>query len=1441
MKLHLPKRLFTALLAIITLAAAPAVLTLGSSAWGTEENGDETITPAVDYSVYNAVPSGIKIYQWTGASSRNGSICYGLWYEMSYNGAEWVAGNSVGANAESNGYGNYVNNGQYLLFDANSTDGNSVGGAVGEARFDTSAVSFAGLIVKSDSSVTSLSGELSTANNGSGTVAAQRAITLGRGDSSVQAPTYSVIEKNFTLTNADSTYNTSTFVLQGHQQWEVAESATFSLETRSGQSISQSGSLTIKGKGTVSFLSNLTSSGSVTVDSGACLNLNGGYTQNAGASLTVNGSLTLGGSVVLRDSITANGAVTLNSGVEFNLTNLTKGEDNLYTLFTGAGSVSYTDVSFVGGWDRWSYTMQENGTVLATFLGNTVTLAGDSDESTVFQWTTGTEFSGGEVFEANDNVNITGAEKIKLTSAVTANKVTVGAAGGADMTISFTSDSNALTVVEGFFIQDGATVEIDKKSDAQGFIRGEVTIEDGGVLKFNAQDITGYNGGAASMHTINVLAGGELQMSTTSNESFAGTLNLDGSLKGVHSSGNSARWDMHGGSATINVGAGATASTENIKLYLRQANTDITVGDKATFVHGGAIEQYANYTLAKKGTGSMVVGGNVNIATLNLAAGTMKLQGGATITNVSVAKDSTLTLGKDGATDSSSYSITNLTGAESGSVLKLESNATLNKITTVNNSVTVTGSGTYVMGSTVTTGLTGWTEEDTWSGTVELNGMNVIGDANTALNLFGNENSTIKLSGVYGWLNGNTNNDGFEYASDFVLENGTAEYALKIANGSTDNKYHFLGDISGSGDMLLDFSGPNNLKYTFSGDVSGWTASEQDEPKIERKTSKNNTVIFKGGADEINVAFVNSHDQGKFALEVSTGNAATFNKAVDVTDLTLNQSATFNDSLDVSTLLSVTGVNTLTLNGAGDEKASSVAQLSANTASVILGAGVILNLGGGTEANPVSHSIKTLTGGTGSKLYLSANAVLNTITTANGVTLGGSGTYNLGAQAISNGKDTLGTISQGVSLGTDWTGTVKLGSGTTLADKGHDFNFNGFVNIQDNVSKSTVELEGVSGHLGSAMETAAAIRLTGEGLKINDTYNNTEYKFNGSISGLGKLTISKDLTSTFTFNGDTSGWTGSLVQTTGTYTYNFNGSTTIANNFESSVADGKFKVNVSNAQDVTLAGTLKANNASAIQVERKDSNGNLSVKSVELVQSGVVKIQGLQLSATSTSEATASVKAKADTDGALTYLAQEASFTIQDMTLTNTTITAATVDTKVDLSNVSVGADSLVTLAKGAFTVQDQANVAMDGSACNFTTSSYSGLALGAAGEASITLNLGDLSQLTPMGPGVYDIAILLDGFQMTGDNASVLFAADSWLGKLLAQCNNANVEISISQAAAGEAATAGAGAATGVSYSTGNVGTIITINGLNVPEPTTATLSLLALAGLCARRRRKM
>ena len=208
----------------------------------------------------------------------------------------------------------------------------------------------------------------------------------------------------------------------------------------------------------------------------------------------------------------------------------------------------------------------------------------------------------------------------------------------------------------------------------------------------------------------------------------------------------------------------------------------------------------------------------------------------------------------------------------------------------------------------------------------------------------------------------------------------------------------------------------------------------------------------------------------------------------------------------------------------------------------------------------------------------------------------------------------------------------------------------------------------------------------------------------------------------------------------------------------------------------------------------------------------------------------------------IAQLAEDASFTIEDMTLTNTTITATTVNTKVNLSNVSANNLELV---KGNFVVTNQAAVGTGGSeGCDFSTGSYSGITLANTQEgegSSIVLNLGDLSCLTPMGPAVYDsITISLEGFTMSDYSTGILFAGDSWLGELLT-AQDATQYVASGDVAAPANVGGGAGGSTvGVRFSSGSVGTIITITGLNVPEPTTATLSLLALAALAARRRRK-
>jgi MYXO-CTERM domain-containing protein len=81
------------------------------------------------------------------------------------------------------------------------------------------------------------------------------------------------------------------------------------------------------------------------------------------------------------------------------------------------------------------------------------------------------------------------------------------------------------------------------------------------------------------------------------------------------------------------------------------------------------------------------------------------------------------------------------------------------------------------------------------------------------------------------------------------------------------------------------------------------------------------------------------------------------------------------------------------------------------------------------------------------------------------------------------------------------------------------------------------------------------------------------------------------------------------------------------------------------------------------------------------------------------------------------------------------------------------------------------------------------------------------------------------------------LVGFEGWLGTMLGDQN------ATFAGAAGEPVAQSSAPSVSYDYtagSDGNVGTlVITINGLNVPEPTTATLSLLALAALAARRRR--
>ncbi len=512
------------------------------------------------------------------------------------------------------------------------------------------------------------------------------------------------------------------------------------------------------------------------------------------------------------------------------------------------------------------------------------------------------------------------------------------------------------------------------------------------------------------------------------------------------------------------------------------------------------------------------------------------------------------------------------------------------------------------------------------------------------------------------------------------------------------------------------------------------------------------------------------------------------------------------------------------------------------------------------------------------------------------ITLTGSGTYNLAAGAKS--------MISGVTLGGDWTGTVVAQSVSSAAG-----NLNSLYDMFNNLTNGTnskVKLSGVQGWL-CTKTTDRSILLENAGataaLTLNDGSSGADEThttgFAGSIGGTGDIVYNWNKTTNavqrHVFSGDTSAWSGKFInENCGTmsmlveftkagdvFSSTVDGGGVLNNNVNAT--NGIMTVKFNSTGAIDFYGTVgKKAGATATGIEvaqnhvtlHKDVNVdsvtvaagasatvNATLTAADTVQLGdAAIIRAKQDSAISMTKAEMSSTgiSGAATDGTkgsmsnadvqIAQLAADASFTIQDMTLTNTTITAATLKTNVTFSNVTVTGASALKGMQAAMTGAQLQNVGTGGSDGTFsaTTSMLSGITLKAGEGASLTVDLGDLSSYVPMGPGKYDLSITLSGFSMDSytnlaDGSGLLFAADSWLGQLLAQSNNANVQISISQVAAGEAAVAGGGAATGVGYSTGSVGTIITINGLNVPEPTTSTLSLLALAGLCARRRRKM
>ncbi len=285
------------------------------------------------------------------------------------------------------------------------------------------------------------------------------------------------------------------------------------------------------------------------------------------------------------------------------------------------------------------------------------------------------------------------------------------------------------------------------------------------------------------------------------------------------------------------------------------------------------------------------------------------------------------------------------------------------------------------------------------------------------------------------------------------------------------------------------------------------------------------------------------------------------------------------------------------------------------------------------------------------------------------------------------------------------------------------------------------------------------------------------------------------------------------------------------------------------------AGTLTVKNAANIITSLKATGGDvmladdmtiqsisaMSNKSVSVVEGkSITMAGGVSLKASGTEAATLT----AMSDNSLVGLQDATSFTIRDMVLQHAVLTANNApSTSVVMQNVGF---NHVVLNQGAFTLCTAAPSVSKSESGNTVLSYTTGIS-GISNGTTLTL-LADLSIPTESAKGLVNLEFVFTGFNTgqayaPGTLAGLKDAYGIEFGGLLGEllypevgaAYTLNTDRAINMT---EADTWGLSFGAGTGINEGSL--VITFSGLTIPEPATSTLSMLALAALIVRRRRK-
>ena len=929
-------------------------------------------------------------------------------------------------------------------------------------------------------------------------------------------------------------------------------------------------------------------SSELTVSGGELNILEGGTISGSGSFVYSGGTLALGEGATINTALTLSGNAAL---VTESTTSVFGGNFSLNLAdcvsTTGAdGSVVYTVLTGTGNKDMSA--LSSSNIALGTYkMGKTWTFGTDGtisykvttkdvvwSEGASLSWgATGTAFTTGGDFTNGDNVTISTSADVTIAEGGVEAVTLVIQGEGTHVKL---TNAGPIYVAEKVVVKDGAKLELAATSGGVGVIRaessgygGEIVVEDGGILHFSAKDVTGYNGGNNSTKVISVNAGGTLELGHKNNETFSGTLNLDGVLKGVSTEG-AARWDLYGNKASLNVSAGATAKMENAALCLRGENVKVNVGEggsltieKEVNVNGG------NGILVKEGAGSLVIqgeasnngftvnGGSVEITnasertmSISGAAGTSFTKNGAGIINMGSIKDYSYAgeiIVKDGGIKFTSDA------DEQPAVQPGFASLYANLVTTEDTKAVVEGDVSINYQNQAAQACT-----PTLRGNLEVTGnvsLNSHGSGNSPdgdrMRRWGiDSNGALSVGGTL-WL---TNMQKMVVSGgDLVAAGGIIlGHGENGAGGAYKAKVQLdSGSVTTSG---IEFKGGHN-SVVMNGGTLEFTSEEVFTGGSENDSNKVNLL---GGT--LKVAASNVLLTGGAAHNITLG-------AIDI-DVASGKTVALDGTIGLVGTVGMTGAGTLQLNSglvlsvdnlSAFEKGSDATYRDFNgsttsgngffSGSILLiegaynkGGAITVQVGGTAVTNYVENSegfgirvsddsmyfvntgTVTLTESKDvSAFYIASGAVLAYEAGDFTATLSGSGTYRP-ASVMQTGAGAY--MTPGITFASDWTGIVELSNSQIMG-----VNFNSLGTAQ-----SSVKLNG----LGTWIHTSHKNIVTNlilenyseerSALIITDSSQDNEYIFNGSVSGTGDFEMATRAGSAcvFTFAGDTSKWSGDI-------------------------------------------------------------------------------------------------------------------------------------------------------------------------------------------------------------------------------------------------------------------------------------------------------------------------